>query len=393
MIPDHLGVLAALAAVAEERSFTRAAVRGPPAPGPGDNGRMSVLFSPLRLRGLELRNRIAMSPMCQYSSTDGFPNDWHVVHLASRAVGGVGLVLTEATAVSPEGRISPADTGIWSDAQGEAWAGIAGLVRSHGAAVGMQLAHAGRKASTHVPWRGGKEVPPGEGGWPTVAPSAIRFAADYPEPRALAPGEIRQVVDDFASAARRAQRAGFDCVEIHAAHGYLLHQFLSPLSNERADAYGGSLDNRLRLTLEVARAVRETWPKEQPVLLRLSASDWAEGGWDLEQSVELCRRLREIGIDLVDCSSGGRVAHARIAPGPGYQVPFAAAIRERAGVATGAVGLITEPAQAEEVVASGKADLVLLARALLRDPYWPLHAAGALGGDVAWPVQYLRARA
>jgi 2,4-dienoyl-CoA reductase-like NADH-dependent reductase (Old Yellow Enzyme family) len=353
---------------------------------------MSTLFSPFRLRGLELRNRVVMSPMCQYSSTDGFPNDWHVVHLASRAAGGVGLVLTEATAVSPEGRISPSDAGIWSDEQAAAWARVAALVRSHGAAVGIQLAHAGRKASTHVPWRGGKEVPPAEGGWQPVAPSAIRFTADYPQPRALTSSEIRQVVDAFAAAARRALRAGFECVELHAAHGYLLHQFLSPLSNQRDDAYGGSLENRMRLALEVARAVRETWPNELPLLVRISATDWAEGGWDLEQSVELCRRLRETGADLVDCSSGGLVAYAKMALGPGYQVPFAAAIRERAGVATGAVGLVTEPAQAEEIVASGKADVVLLARALLRDPYWPLHAAQALGAEAAWPVQYLRAK-
>jgi 2,4-dienoyl-CoA reductase-like NADH-dependent reductase (Old Yellow Enzyme family) len=353
---------------------------------------MSTLFSAFRLRGLELRNRVVMSPMCQYSSSDGFPNDWHVVHLASRAVGGVGLVLTEATAVSPEGRISPADAGIWSDEQAAAWARIAALVRSRGAAVGVQLAHAGRKASTHVPWRGGKELPRADGGWQTVAPSAIRFTQDYPQPRELTSGEIRQVVDDFAAAARRALRAGFECVEIHSAHGYLLHQFLSPLSNERDDAYGGSLENRMRLVLEVALAVRETWPKQLPLLVRISASDWAEGGWDLEQSVELCRSLRDAGVDLVDCSSGGLVAHAKIVLGPGYQVPFAAAIRERAGIATGAVGLITEPAQAEAIVAGGQADVVLLARALLRDPYWPLHAAKALGVEAAWPVQYLRAK-
>jgi 2,4-dienoyl-CoA reductase-like NADH-dependent reductase (Old Yellow Enzyme family) len=354
---------------------------------------VSTLLSPLRLRGLELRNRVVMSPMCQYSSTDGHPNDWHAVHLASRAVGGVGLVLTEATAVLPEGRISPSDAGIWTDAQAEAWAASARLVRARGAAIGIQLAHAGRKASTHVPWRGGREVGEEEGGWQTVAPSALRFAPDYPQPRALTGGEIRGVVDAFAAAAGRALRAGFDCVEIHAAHGYLLHQFLSPLSNARADAYGGPLENRMRLTLEVARAVREAWPQQLPLLVRISATDWAEGGWDLEQSVELCRRLREAGVDLVDCSSGGLVAHARIAPGPGYQVPFAAAIRERARVATGAVGLITEPAQAEAIVSSGRADVVLLARALLRDPYWVLHAAQALGADEPWPVQYLRAKA
>jgi 2,4-dienoyl-CoA reductase-like NADH-dependent reductase (Old Yellow Enzyme family) len=353
---------------------------------------VSVLFSPLRLRGLELRNRVAMSPMCQYSSSDGFPNDWHAVHLGSRAVGGVGLVLTEATAVSPEGRISPGDAGIWSDAHADAWAPIARLVKARGAAVAMQLAHAGRKASTHVPWQGGGEVPEREGGWPVVAPSALRFADGYPSPRALTEAGIRGVVDDFVAAARRALRAGFDCVEIHAAHGYLLHEFLSPLSNLRTDAYGGSLENRMRLPLQVVRAVRETWPAGQPLLVRISASDWAEGGWDLEQSVELCRALRAAGVDLVDCSSGGLVAHATLKPAPGYQVPFAAAIRAGAGIATGAVGLITEPAQAEAIVAEGRADVVLLARALLRDPYWPLHAARALGVDLPWPVQYLRAK-
>jgi 2,4-dienoyl-CoA reductase-like NADH-dependent reductase (Old Yellow Enzyme family) len=353
---------------------------------------MSILFSPFRLRGLELRNRVVMSPMCQYSSTDGFPNDWHFVHLGSRAVGGVSLVITEATGVSPDGRISPADTGIWSDAHADAWAKVARLVKSHGAAVGMQLAHAGRKASTHVPWQGGREIPETEGGWPTVAPSALRFADGYPLPQALTADEIRRVVDDFATAAGRARRAGFDCVEVHAAHGYLLHEFLSPLSNERTDEYGGSLENRMRLPLEVARAVREAWPADRPLLVRLSASDWAEGGWDLEQSVELCRQLRAAGVDLVDCSSGGLVPHAQVALGPGYQVPFAAAIRTRAGIATGAVGMVTEPAQAEQIVASGKADVVLLARALLRDPYWPLHAARALGVDPPWPVQYLRAK-
>jgi 2,4-dienoyl-CoA reductase-like NADH-dependent reductase (Old Yellow Enzyme family) len=353
---------------------------------------VSLLFSPLRLRGLELRNRVAMSPMCQYSSHDGLPNDWHAVHLGSRAVGGVGLVITEATAVSPEGRISPADAGIWSDAHAEAWAKVARTVRAQGAAVAMQLAHAGRKASTHVPWRGGKVVSQAEGGWQPVAPSAVRFAPDYPLPRELTTGELPRVVDDFAAAARRALRAGFDCVEVHAAHGYLLHEFLSPLSNRRSDAYGGPLENRMRLPLEVVRAVREVWPADRPLLVRISASDWAEGGWDLEQSIGLCRALREAGVDLVDCSSGGLAAHAKVTPAPGYQVPFAAAIRAGAGVATGAVGMITEPAQAEAIVADGRADVVLLARALLRDPYWALHAAHALGVDLPWPVQYLRAK-
>jgi 2,4-dienoyl-CoA reductase-like NADH-dependent reductase (Old Yellow Enzyme family) len=353
---------------------------------------MSTLFSPLRLRGLELRNRIAVSPMCQYSSTDGFPNDWHLVHLGSRAAGGAALVIAEATAVVPEGRISPGDTGIWTDAHGEAWKKIAGFIKEQGAAAGLQLAHAGRKASTEVPWRGGAGIAPGAGGWTPVAPSALSFAANYPMPAALDEPGILSVIDAFAHGARRALAAGFDTVEIHAAHGYLLHQFLSPLANRRDDRWGGSLENRMRLSLEVARAVRAVWPEDKPLLVRISASDWAEGGWDLEQSIELCRRLRQQGVDLVDCSSGGQVPHAKIAFGPGYQVRFAEAIRREAGIATGAVGLITQPQQAEQVVAGGQADLVLLARALLRDPYWPLHAAKALGVDAAWPVQYQRAK-
>jgi 2,4-dienoyl-CoA reductase-like NADH-dependent reductase (Old Yellow Enzyme family) len=354
---------------------------------------MSTLFSPLRLRGLGLKNRIAMSPMCQYSSRDGQPNDWHLVHLASRAVGGVGLVIVEATAVSPEGRITPADAGIWNDAQAEGWAGVARLVKARGAAAGLQLAHAGRKASTDAPWRGGQALPAGDGAWEPVAPSPIAFADGFPTPRALRAGELARVRDAFVAAARRALGAGFDLVEIHMAHGYLLHEFLSPLANTRDDDYGGTLENRMRFPLEVVRAVREAWPEERPLLVRISATDWVEGGWDLPQSVELARGLRALGVDLVDCSSGGQVPHAKVALGPGYQVPFAEVIRREAGVPTGAVGLITEPAQAESIVAAGQADLVLLARALLRNPYWPLHAAKALGVDVEWPNPYLRAKA
>ncbi|HXY42215.1 MAG TPA: NADH:flavin oxidoreductase/NADH oxidase [Vicinamibacteria bacterium] len=353
---------------------------------------MSVLFSPLRLRGLELRNRVAVSPMCQYSSQDGLPNDWHLVHLGSRAVGGAGLVVAEATAVVPEGRISPGDTGIWSDAQAQAWSRIARFVKEKGAAAGVQLAHAGRKASTDVPWRGGRAVAPEAGGWTPVGPGAEPFMDDFPVPRALSVGEIRGVVDAFAAAARRARSAGFDCLELHMAHGYLVHQFLSPVSNHRDDAYGGPLVNRMRLALEVAHAVRAAWPEERPLLVRISASDWIEGGWDLEQSIALCRALAQAGVDLVDCSSGGSVPHAKVPLGPGYQVPFAEAIRRQAGVKTGAVGLITEPLQAESIVAEGKADVVFLARAMLRDPYWPLHAAQVLGAAAAWPVQYHRAR-
>ena len=353
---------------------------------------MSVLFSSLTLRGLTLRNRIAVSPMCQYSSSDGMPGEWQLVHLGSRAVGGAGLVITEATAVSPEARISPGDTGIWTDAQAEAWRPIARFVREQGAVAAIQLAHAGRKASTDVPWRGGAGLAQQAGGWTPLAPSALPFADGSPTPRALATEEILATVEAFAAAARRALGAGFDCVEIHMAHGYLLHQFLSPLANRRSDEYGGSLENRMRFPLQVVRAVRESLPPERPLLVRISATDWAEGGFDLEQAVELGRRLREAGVDLVDCSSGGQLPNAKVAIGPGYQVPFAQAIRARAQIATGAVGLITTPEQAEAIVATGKADLVLLARQMLRDPYWPLHAAQTLGASIDWPLQYGRAR-
>jgi len=350
------------------------------------------LFAPYPLRSITLRNRIAVSPMCQYSSRDGMPTDWHLVHLGSRAVGGAGLVIAEASAVSPEGRISPDDTGLWSDAHAKAWAPIARFVEAQGAVPGIQLAHAGRKASTDAPWRGGRPLGEGAGGWRPVAPSPLPFAEGHPVPGELSSGDIEAVVGAFRDAARRADEAGFLVVEIHMAHGYLLHQFLSPLTNRRADAYGGPLESRMRLPLEVARAVREAFPVERPVFARVWATDWVDGGWDLEQSVAFACCLREAGVDLVDCSSGGTVPDARVPLAPGYQVPFAAAIRERAGTPTGAVGLLTDPAQAEAVVAGGKADIVLLARQMLRDPYWPLHAAMALGDEVPWPVQYLRAR-
>jgi 2,4-dienoyl-CoA reductase-like NADH-dependent reductase (Old Yellow Enzyme family) len=353
---------------------------------------MSILFSPLPLRGLELKNRVFMSPMCQYSSVDGLPNDWHAVHLASRAVGGASLAIVEATAVVPEGRITPADAGLWNDAQAEAWGAVARLVKARGAAAGIQLAHAGRKASTDAPWRGGRALTAAQGGWEPVAPSAVAFADGFTTPRALSKPEIVALRDAFAAAAHRALAAGFDVVEIHMAHGYLLHEFLSPLVNARGDEYGGSLESRMRLPLEVVDAVRHAWPEDRPLFVRISATDWAEGGWDLPQSIELARRMRALGVDLVDCSSGGQVPHAKVPLGPGYQVPFAEAIRREAGVATGAVGLVTEAEQAEAIVASGQADAVLLARALLRDPYWPLGAAKALGADVEWPVQYLRAK-
>jgi len=353
---------------------------------------MSALFQPLRLRGVELRNRIVVSPMCQYSCVDGVPTDWHLVHLGSRAVGGAALVFAEATAVSPEGRISPGDAGIWNEQQADAFARIAAFVRDQGAAAGIQLAHAGRKASMRAPWEARGAVASGEGGWEPVAPSAVTFSEDYASPRALSESEIGEVVEEFVAAARRADAAGFDVVELHMAHGYLLHEFLSPLSNLRDDRYGGPLENRMRAPLEVVRGVRAAWPEEKSLFVRISATDWVEGGWDLDQSIAFARELAREGVDVVDCSSGGLSTEQEIDVGPGYQVPFAAAIRREAGLATGAVGLITEPAQAEEIVAGGSADLVILARQLLREPYWPLRAARELGAEIDWPVQYGRAK-
>lgn len=352
---------------------------------------VSTLFSPLRLRGLEFRNRVFVSPMCQYSSRDGYADEWHLVHLGSRAAGGAALVMAEATAVSPEGRISPGDTGLWSDAHTEAFRPVAAFIKSQGAAPGVQLAHAGRKASTDVPWRGGKPLKAEEGGWQTEAPSALPFAEGWPAPREMTRKDIERVVTQFEAAARRSLAAGFEVVEIHMAHGYLLHEFLSPLSNRRGDEYGGSLAARAQFPLKVAEAVRRAWPEELPVFVRVSATDWVEGGWDVEECVRFAGWLRELGVDLVDCSSGGLVPGARIPVGPGYQVPFAAAVRRGAGIATGAVGMITEPEQAEQIVAAGEADAVFLARAMLRDPYWALRAARALGAEAPWPVQYRRA--
>ncbi|ALN85123.1 chromate reductase [Lysobacter capsici] len=340
---------------------------------------------------MTLRNRLVVSPMCQYSAVDGVPNNWHLVHLGSRAVGGAGLVMTEACAVSPQARISPADTGLWNAAQAEAWHRISCFLRSREAAVGVQLSHAGRKASVEAPWLGGKGVTADAGGWTPVAPSALAFREDSPQPRALEPIDIRNVIDDFAAAAQRALDACFQLVEIHAAHGYLLHQFLSPLSNQREDRYGGSFENRTRLLREVLVAVREVWPERLPLWLRISATDWADGGWDIEQSVELARIVKDLGVDLIDVSSGGLVPHARIPVEPGYQVPFSARIRREAGIATGEVGLITRAAQAEKIVADEEADVVLLARELLRDPYFPLRAAQELGANVHVPEQYQRA--
>ena len=353
---------------------------------------MSELFSPLKIRDVEFKNRVFVSPMCQYSAEDGMPNDWHLVHLGARAVGGAGLVILEATGVNPEGRITPHDLGIWSDGHAEAYSRIAKFIKEQGAVPGVQLAHAGRKASTDAPWRGGKAVGEDEGGWTPVAPSAVAFDEGFPAPKGMDEGDIRKVVEDFRAATHRSLAAGFEVVEVHMAHGYLLHQFLSPLSNRREDEYGGSLENRARLPLEVARVVREEWPEGLPVFVRISATDWVDGGWSLQDSVWLSARLEELGIDLVDCSSGGLVPNASINVEPGYQVPFAEEVRREAGIATAAVGLITEPKQAEGIIANGKADAVLLARELLRDPHWPLRAAYELGEDADWPVQYERAK-
>ncbi len=331
--------------------------------------------------------------MCQYSSDDGMPTDWHLVHLGTRAVGGAAMVMVEATAVSPEGRISPWDSGMWSAEHGIAFQRMTQFITGNNALPGVQLAHAGRKASTDRPWLGGKPIASENGGWQSVAPSAVPFDAGYPAPREMTAADIEMVENQFVSAARWSLQAGFQVVEIHMAHGYLLHEFLSPLSNRRRDEYGGSLENRMRFPLRVAGAVRETWPAALPVFVRISATDWADGGWDAEQSVELSRELKRLGIDLIDCSSGALVPYAKIPVGPGYQVQFAEKIRREANIATGAVGMITQARQADEIIASGKADAVLLARQLLRDPYWPLHAAEELGDDIPWPRQYGRAKA
>jgi 2,4-dienoyl-CoA reductase-like NADH-dependent reductase (Old Yellow Enzyme family) len=330
--------------------------------------------------------------MCQYSCEDGFATEWHLVHLGSRAVGGAALVIAEATAVLPEARISPQDLGIWSEAHIEPLARIAKFIHSQGSVAGIQLAHAGRKASTARPWEGGGKLTEQEGGWShVVAPSAIPFAPNYPMPTAATIERIAAIADAFGKAAQRALDAGFRLLEIHSAHGYFLHEFLSPLSNHRSDLYGGSFENRTRIVREVVSKVRRFWPERLPLFIRISSTDWVEGGWDIEQAVELARSLRPLGVDLVDCSSGGNVADAKIPIGPGYQVAFAERIRRDAGILTGAVGMITEPHQADEIIRKGQADIVLLAREMLRDPYWPLHAAAALGKPISWPAQYLRA--
>ena len=353
---------------------------------------MSRLFSPFRLREIECRNRIFVSPMCQYSAEDGFANHWHLVHYGSRATGGAGLIIVEATAVTPEGRISPADLGLWDDLHIDALKSITDFIKAQGAVPAIQLAHAGRKACTERPWLGGKPISLAAGGWQPLAPSALSFTSAHTEPCSMDIADIDSVVTAFSAAAQRARQAGFDVVEIHMAHGYLLHEFLSPLSNQRTDDYGGSFENRTRLPLQVVQTVRELWPDHLPVFVRISATDWVEGGWDLEQSVKLARMFKDNGVDLVDCSSGGLIADAPIPAGPGYQTPFATAIRQQANIATGAVGIITEAIQAEHIIATGLADVVIIGREFLRDPHWPLHAAQKLNVDLPWPNQYRLAK-
>ena len=354
---------------------------------------MPHLFSPLKIKSIEFKNRIAVSPMCEYSSEDGFANDWHLVHLGSRAIGGAALVIAEATAVSPEGRITAGDLGIWKDEHIEKLKQITGFIEEHGAVPGIQLAHAGRKASHMLPWEGGAQIPStAPGGWKALAPSAIAFTDAEEAPLALDKAGIDKVVADFKAAAERALKAGFKVIELHGAHGYLMNEFLSPLSNQRTDEYGGSFENRTRLVLEIIAAVKEVWPEDHPLFIRISASEWVEGGWNADDSVALAKILKDKGIDLVDCSSGGNASNQQIQLKPGYQVQFAEKIKKEAGIPTGAVGLITEPVQADEIIQTGEADLIFLARELLRDPYFPLRAAYVLKHEVKWPVQYERAK-
>jgi 2,4-dienoyl-CoA reductase-like NADH-dependent reductase (Old Yellow Enzyme family) len=353
---------------------------------------MSLLFSSLQLRSITLKNRIVVSPMCQYSSVDGFINDWHLVHLGSRAVGGAALVFTEATSVSPEGRITPDDLGIWKVEHIEGLKRITTFIEAHGAVPGIQLAHAGRKASQTSPWKGNSLIPISEGGWQTVAPSAIPFSDTYALPAELTKEGISKVIADFKAAAVRALAAGFKVVEIHAAHGYLINEFLSPLSNKRSDEYGGSFENRIRFLLEVIAAVREVWPMELPLFVRISASEWVDSGWTIEDSVRLAKVLKDKGVDLIDCSSGGNSLDAKMTIGPGYQVPFAEQVRNQANLPTGAVGIIVSATQSEVILESGQADLIFMAREFLRDPYFPMHAAREQGVDIEWPEQYVRAK-
>ena len=352
---------------------------------------MAQLFEPLKLRSITLKNRLVVSPMCQYSSEDGFANDWHMVHLGSRAVGGASLIIFEATAVSPEARITPSDLGIWKDEHIDPLKRITQFIEQHNSVPGIQLAHAGRKASHHKPWEGGGALSKDEGSWQTVAPSPIPVRQEGPLPLELDQNGINKVIQDFKTAIQRSIKAGFKLIEIHAAHGYLFHEFYSPLTNKRTDQYGGSFENRIRLLLEVTEMARKEWPMEYPLIVRISASDWVEGGWTIEDSIALSKILKEKGVDLIDCSSGGNV-HTKIPVGPLYQLPFAEQIKQEAGIKTGAVGMITTVQQAEEIVSYGKADLVILARQMLRDPYFPLHASKQLGAEIKWPHQYLRAK-
>jgi 2,4-dienoyl-CoA reductase-like NADH-dependent reductase (Old Yellow Enzyme family) len=353
---------------------------------------MSKLFSPLIIKDITLKNRIAISPMCQYTAVDGFANDWHLVHYGSRAVGGASLILQEATAVSPEGRISPGDLGLYKEEHIEKLRQITDFIHQQGVVAGIQLAHAGRKAGCAVAWQGGKQLNLNEGGWTTVAPSAIAFNPDDISPQELDAEGIKKVVADFKTAAERAFLSGYKLIEIHAAHGYLIHQFLSPLSNHRADSYGGSFENRVRLLLEIVRAINTVWPHNLPLFVRISVTDWVEGGWHAEEAVQLSKLLKLEGVDLIDCSSGGMVPYAKIPLGPGYQVQFAERIKRESNLFTGAVGMITEVKQAEDILANNQSDLIIIGRASLRDPYFTLHAAQLSGDDIEWPLQYLRAK-
>ena len=352
----------------------------------------SNLFQSIIIRSITFNNRIVVSPMCQYSAEDGFANDWHLVHLGSRAVGGAGLVFTEATAVSPEGRISPGDIGLWKDEQITMLQRIAGFIAQQGSVPGIQLAHAGRKASCEASWLGGKQLSIAAGGWPVLAPSAIPFKEEQVPVIAMSVTQIQEVIAQFKMAARRALQAGFKVVEIHAAHGYLIHQFLSPYSNHRTDVYGGSFDNRIKLLLEIVNAVQQEWPSELPLFVRISATDWIENGWQLNDSVALTKILKEIGVDVIDCSSGGNVLHAKIPVAPNYQVPFAAAIKKETKILTGAVGLITQPEQAENILLEQQADFIFMAREMLRNPYFPQQAAKFFNETILWPKQYERAK-
>ncbi|HNS05301.1 MAG TPA: NADH:flavin oxidoreductase/NADH oxidase [Candidatus Saccharicenans sp.] len=353
---------------------------------------MSQLFSPIRIRGLEFKNRIFVSPMCQYSARDSQPTDWHLVHYGSRAVGGAACLIMEATAVSPEGRISPDDLGLWSDDFIPAFKRITDFIKTQNVVPGIQLAHAGRKASVSAPWKGDGPLKKEEGAWPVIAPSAIPFDRNFPVPREMSLEDIEFVKRKFIEAAIRGVKAGFELIEIHQAHGFLVHQFLSPLSNKRIDSYGGSLENRCRLALEIAKGIRENIPDNLPLLVRVSSTDWVENGWDIEQSLFLAHRLKEAGVDLIDCSSGGNVPNAKIPAGPGYQLPFSERIKKEVKILTGGLGFITSPEQAETVIRGGQADIVLLGREFLRHPYWPLEAAKKLRAEIKWPEQYLRAK-